>query len=482
MYTPAVARLLGIDIGTSGTKALLVDETGKVLASAEAAYPLSTPRPGWAEQDPEDWWRAVQSCIAQIGVKPDAIGLTGQMHGSVFLDGDENVVRPALLWCDQRTQAEVGQIEEIVGHDRIRQITCNPPLTGFQAPKALWLRENEAENFSKTEKVLLPKDFIVRRLAGVFTSDVSDASGTGLLDVRARQWSGEVLSSLGLDRGLFPEVVESSTIVGHTREGVPVVAGAGDQAAGAVGVGAVVPGVVSVSLGTSGVVFTSVQQPEPNETGSVHVFCHANRSWHAMGVMLSCGGALRWVRDTLFPGSSYDEMATMAKQAPVGSEGLFFQPTLAGERCPFVDPQATGAFAGLTLAHGRGHIARSVFEGVSFGIGQCLGAVTQNSGRPEKLRVTGGGARSRFWLQMLSDVTGTTCVTMESDDGPAFGAALLAGVGVGIWKDVVEATRETVRERDRFDPSGTRYENAMEQYKRLYPVLKDWAASPFGLK
>jgi xylulokinase len=330
--------------------------------------------------------------------------------------------------------------------------------------------------------LLLPKDYIAWKLTGEFSTDVSDASGTGFLDVRRREWSDEILEGLDVRTGILPRVYESDEIVGKTSEGVPVVAGAGDQAAGGIGVGAVRPGTMSVSLGTSGVVFTADDNPRPNFSGSVHVFGHANRSWLSMGVMLSCGGALRWVRDTFFSGQSYDEMAELAQAAPAGSEGVFFLPTLAGERCPFVDPHATAALAGMTLAHGRGHLARAAFEGISFGLALCLDSVTAGAARPSRLRLTGGGSRSDFWVQLLADVTQTPCVTMESDNGPAFGAAILAGVGIGIWKDVEQASEAMVREQRVIEPGNSQYENVIAKYKRLYPALKDWAASPFGLK
>ena len=482
MYTLTVARLLGIDVGTSGSKALVIDETGQVLKEAEVAYPLMTPQPGWAEQDPEDWWRAVQQCLGSLDLDVDAIGITGQMHGSVFLDESGNVVRPALLWCDQRTLAETAEIEDRVGHSRIRDITYNPPLTGFQAPKALWLRNNEPENYAKVQKLLLPKDFIAWKLTGSFSTDVSDASGTGFLDVKTRQWSADVVSELGVPSEWLPPVFESDQIVGRTESGIPVVAGAGDQAAGAVGVGAVTSEVVSLSLGTSGVAFKSTDRPKPNQTGAVHVFCHANRSWHNMGVMLSCGGALRWARDVLFPDMDFDMMAELALSVEPGADGLVFQPTLAGERCPVVDPLATAAFAGLRLSHGRAHLARAVFEGVSFGMASCLEAVLQGGVAPGTLRVTGGGAKSTFWVQMIADVTQTPCVVLESDNGPAFGAALLAGVGTGVWQNIEVASQATVRERKRFEPNDKRFANVHAKYKRLYPALKDWAASPFALE
>lgn len=437
-----MAKLLGLDIGTSGVKALLVDEHGVVLASAHAEVPLSTPKPGWSEQNPVDWWKATESCIAQIGETPDAVGLSGQMHGSTFLDVEGEVIRPALLWNDQRTSEQVAAIDRIVGHDRIRQITANPPLTGFQLPKLLWLRDNEPEAFARVRQVLLPKDYIRYRLTGTYATEVSDASGTGAFAVAERTWSHEVFEKLGIDPTWFPDCHESDEISGHWNA-IPVVGGGGDQAAGAVGTGAVVPGLVSVSLGTSGVVFSAQDDATYDPEGATHTFCHANRSWHRMGVMLSCGGALRWFRDVFAPGSSYDEIAAMA--ASVDAEGVAFLPYLAGERCPWNRSDLTGAFLGLTLAHGRAHLARAVFEGITMGICDALDAVAPGT-KPDRLRVTGGGAKSPFWRQMIADMTGVPVVTLAVDEGPAYGAALLAGVGIGIWPDIATATSQVIRE------------------------------------
>ena len=370
-----MAKLLGIDVGTSGCKVLLIDGHGRILRSASAEYPLSTPRPGWSEQNPEDWWTGVVSCLEEIGEeKPDAIGLTGQMHGAVFLDEREAVVRPAILWNDQRTVEECAEIDATVGQERVRATTCNPPLTGFQAPKLLWLRNHELSNYQRTRHVLLPKDYIRLKLTGHRATEVSDASGTGLFDVPNRRWATAMMAALEIDPMLFPSCAESSLATTHTQAvaglalGIPVVGGGGDQAAAAVGTGAVVPGVVSVSLGTSGVVFTAIDGPNFDPSGATHTFCHANGGWHAMGVMLSCAGALRWYRDTVQPGSSYDAISAEAATVPAGCEGLTFLPYLTGERTPHNDPLARGAWAGLSLAHGRAHMARAVFEGATFGL------------------------------------------------------------------------------------------------------------------
>lgn len=476
-----MAKLLGIDVGTSGCKVLLIDEDGRILKSASAEYPLHIPQPMWSEQDPEDWWNGVQSCLKEIGgANPDAIGLTGQMHGAVFLDEANQVIRPAILWNDQRTVAECEEIDRVVGKEAVRRITGNPPLTGFQLPKILWLRNHEPENYRRLRKVLLPKDYIRFRLSGVFAGEVSDASGTGVFDVPGRRWSTEMMSALDLSPSLFPEIAESSVATSVTkdhedlRDGIPIVGGGGDQAAGAVGTGAVEPGVVSVSLGTSGVVFSAIESAQYDPGGAVHTFCHANGGWHAMGVMLSCGGALRWYRDTFGNGKSYDQIAEGAAKIPAGSEGLTFLPYLTGERSPHNDPYARASWSGATLAHGSDHFARSVFEGISFGLRDGFDALKNLGARGGEIRVTSGGAKSEFWVQMLADVFQSPCTTLESDEGPAFGAAILAGVGSGIWPSVQVACRVVIRPKTRLEPSGIDYSKAQNKYRALYSSLKDW--------
>ncbi len=485
MQNGRVAKLLGIDVGTSGAKALLIDERGQVLRAASASYPLLAPKPLWTEQNPEDWWRGVCSCIREIGEPaPDAIGLTGQMHGAVFLDREGAPLRPAILWNDQRTVAESEEIDRLAGAESVRRITRNPPLTGFQAPKILWLRRNEPDNFAKTALVLLPKDYIRLRLSGSSCTDVSDASGTALFDVPARDWSEELFLSLGLPQSLVPQAYESFEVCSETNgeggldKGLPTVAGAGDQAAGAVGAGAVVPGLVSVSLGTSGVAFTALEAPSFDPGGAAHTFCHANGAWHAMGVMLSCGGALEWFRSVFAPAMSFDELAAAASHAPPGAEGLCFLPYLAGERTPHNDPTARGAFVGATLAHRFEHFARAVFEGVTFGLLDCMGTLRELGASPESLRVTGGGAKSGFWVQMLADCSRLACGGLAVDEGPAFGAAILAGVGIGLWPDVATACSEAVREKEVTMPSGMDYSAAYRRYGELYPSLSSWFSMP----
>lgn len=470
-----MAQLLGIDIGTSGCKVLLIDETGKIIHQASSEYPLSVPQARWSEQNPEDWWAGVQKCLAEIGdPRPDAIGLTGQMHGAVFLDKEFQVIRPAILWNDQRTVEECAEMDAVVGHENLVRATCNPPLTGFQAPKVLWLRKHEPEHYSRVRHVLLPKDFIRLKLTGALKTEVSDASGTGVFNVAERRWATEVMAPLGLDPGHFPEAYESSVASATTGSGVPVVGGGGDQAAAAVGTGAVERGVISVSLGTSGVVFTAIDSPEYDPSGAAHTFCHANGSWHAMGVMLSCGGALKWYRDTLSSGRTYDGIAEDSESAEAGSGGLTFLPYLTGERCPHNDPFAKAAFAGLTLGHRRAEMSRAVFEGVSFGLLDCLQLLRSLGADANEIRVTSGGAKSKFWLQMLANVFQAPCTTLVVDEGPAFGAAILAGVGIGIWPDTPTACKAVIKRRAVFEPNGTDYSNAYARYRSLYEATRNW--------
>ncbi len=473
-----MAKLLGIDVGTSGCKVLLIDENGTVLKQASAEYPLSVPRPMWSEQNPEDWWQGVQTCLAELNEpNVDAIGVTGQMHGAVFLDENDQVIRPAILWNDQRTVEECKEMDQKVGLERLRSITCNPPMTGFQAPKLLWLRNHEPENFKKVQTVLLPKDYIRFRLTGVKATEVSDASGTGLLDVPNRTWSHEMLQALDLNESLFPRCFESSEVSGKTDLGIPVVGGGGDQAAGAVGTGAVTEGIISVSLGTSGVVFTALKAANYDRAGAAHTFCHANGQWHAMGVMLSCGGALRWYRDTITPGLTYDQISAEASAVAPGCEGLTFLPYLTGERCPHNDPYARATFAGMTLGHTRSHISRAVFEGISFGLLDGMNLLLNLGTTASEIRVTSGGAKSPFWVQMLADVFEKPCSTLECDEGPAYGAAILAGVGIGIWPNVEVACARSIKIRSQVSPSSTNYHASYTKYRDLYVKTRDWNPS-----
>lgn len=497
--------LLGIDIGTSGTKALIMNEEGRALGSGTVDYPLSTPQPGWAEQNPEDWWRAtvaaIRAACERAQVAPEAIagvGLSGQMHGSVFLDEDGQVLRPAILWCDQRTALQCEQITEKVGRDRVVAITCNPVLTGFTAPKIVWLKEHEPEIYGRVRKVLLPKDYIRFRLTGEFATEVSDASGTSLFDVPHRCWSGEILEALQIPECWLARVYESPEVSGRIhspaasetglKEGTPVVGGAGDQAAGAVGNGIVSPGVISISLGTSGVVFAFADQPVMDPKLRTHTFCHAvPNKWHVMGVMLSAGGSLRWYRDTLAEAEvdlaprlgvdPYDLITAQAAQAPIGSEGLLFLPYLTGERTPYPDPHARGVFFGLGLRHDKRHLARAVLEGISFGLRDSFEILREMAVPIQEVRVSGGGARSQVWREILSAILNASLTQATAEEGPAFGVALLAGVGVGVYPSVQEACARTITARPVTQaPSPVAvaaYEEYYQLYRALYPSLQN---------
>lgn len=489
--------LLGVDVGTSGVKALLIDSFGAVIASASESYPLYTPQPLWAEQNPDDWWHAtctaIRRMLAQAGVdaaQVRGVGLSGQMHGSVFLDERGESIRPALLWCDQRTADECAWITERVGAQQVLQTTLNPVLTGFQAGKIIWLRRHEPENYARVRHVLLPKDFIRYRLTGVFATEVSDASGTALFNVPRRDWAYAMLDALELPSEWFPKAYESPEITGRITaqaaqatglaEGTPVVGGGGDQAAGAVGVGVVQAGYASVSVGTSGVVFAHLQQPQVDPQYRTHTFCHAvPGAWHIMGVMLMAGGALHWYRETFAPETPFDALVREAEAVPSGAEGLLFAPYLSGERTPYPDPQARGAFVGLTLAHTRAHATRAVLEGVAFGLRDSL-EILQAMGVPlRELRLTGGGAKSPLWRAILASVFGQSVQTLQAEEGPAYGVALLAGVGIGIWGSVPEACVATPQLAETTDPDPNAqavYEQLYPRYRQLYPALRPfWA-------
>jgi xylulokinase len=495
--------LLGIDIGTSGTKTLLIGEDGAVLASATAEYPLSTPRPGWAEQEPRHWWEATQSTVREVlqkaGVGGDAVrgvGLSGQMHGSVFLDARNEVLRPALLWCDQRTAAQCEWITNTVGAERVVELTSNPVLTGFTAPKVIWLRDHEPETYARVRKVLLPKDYIRHCLTGAFATEVSDASGTAMFHVRERRWATELLDAIEVPRDWMPECFESEVPSARIsaegaaatglKVGTPVVGGGGDQAAGAVGNGIVESGIISSTVGTSGVVFAYSDEPAVDPKLRLHTFCHAVRGkWHQMGVMLSAGGSFRWYRDTLASAEvhvaramavdPYVLIAQEAAGAPPGCEGLIFLPYLTGERTPYPDPNARGVFFGLTLRHDRRHLSRAVLEGVAYGLRDSF-EILEEMGVPiREVRASGGGARSPLWRQIQADVTGREHVTINVDEGPAFGVALLAGVGTGVWSSAAEACRATIQVVDHCRPEAEGravYDSYYPVYRGLYPALK----------
>lgn len=470
--------LIGIDVGTTGIKAVALAPDGEVLGVAEENYELQTPHPGWAEQDPEVWWQAVGRALARLGDDPVGIGLTGQMHGLVCLDANDRPLRPAILWNDQRTGAECAEIEDKLGLGRLVELTGNRALTGFTAPKLLWLRKNEPDVYAKIAHICLPKDYVRLKLTGELAIDVADASGTLLFDVAARRWSDELLAALDIPAQWLPRVLESPEVSGLTDAGVPVAAGAGDQAAGALGVGVVRPGPLSVVLGTSGVVFTALPSFVSDPEARLHVFCHAAPdTWHAMGVMLSAAGSLHWIRGVL--DAPYETLLAEAESWAPGSEGLLFAPYLSGERTPYPDPDVRGAFYGLDLRHDRGALCRAVLEGVSFGLRDSLELIRQLGATPESARVSGGGARSDLWLKILASVLGMPLESMSVSEGAAFGAALLGGVAAGVFADVEEAVSTCVHPARVIEPDAAWVEDYQERYadfRSLYPSLRQVGA------
>lgn len=467
----------GLDVGTSGVKGLAVDADGSVVAAAEAGYPLSTPRPGWAEQDPEDWWRAAEAVLARLHAAagpPEGIGLSGQMHGLVVLDSHDRVLRPAIIWNDQRTSEQCVEIEATLGLERLIALTGNRALTSFTAPKLLWLRHNEPEVFARIARIALPKDYVRLRLCGEHATDVADASGTLLLNVAERRWSEEMLEALAFEPEWLPRVLESGQVSGATAAGVRVAAGAGDQAAGALGVGVDRPGPVSVVLGTSGVVFAALERFAVDPQVRVQTFCHAiPDTWHAMGVMLSAAGSLRWLQAIL--GADYDVLTAEASTWSPTTEGLSFLPYLAGERTPHDDPNARGAYAGLSLRHDRGALVRALLEGVAFGLRDSLDLICELGGRPALGRVSGGGARSEEWLRIVASVLELPLERVAVEDAAAFGAALLGGVAGGVWPDVPTAVAAAVRPRALIEPVPgwiEPYRAGRERFRALYPALR----------
>ena len=459
--------LVGLDVGTSGVKALALSTAGEVVARAERAYGLSTPRPGWAEQEPEDWWRAAEEALDALAVAPASIGLSGQMHGLVVLDEQERVLRPAILWNDQRTGAECAEIEERLGLDRLIATTGNRALPGFTAPKLLWLRRHEPETYARIRHVLLPKDYVRLRLTGERAIDAADASGTLLFDVANRRWSDSVLDALELPAEWLPPAYESTEI-----------GAAGDQAAGALGVGVDRPGPLSVVLGTSGVVFAALADYRHEPEARLHAFCHAvPDTWHAMGVMLSAAGSLSWLHAAL--GSpAYEELLAEAERWEPATEGLLFQPYLQGERTPHADPDARGAFVGLTLRHDRGALVRAVLEGVAYGLRDSLELLRGLGVELDVGRVSGGGARSDLWLRIVASVLELPLERTVVEEGAAFGAALLGGVAGGVFADAHEAVAACVRVRDRIEPEPDwrdAYADGYARYRRLYPALRELA-------
>ena len=474
-----MTALVGLDVGTTGVKAIAISPDGEILARAERGYPLSTPQPGWSEQNPEDWWQASEAALDDLGVQDVAgIGLSGQMHGLVVLDDAERVLRPAILWNDQRTAAECVEIEERVGLERLIALTGNRALTGFTAPKLLWLRNHEPETYARIKHVLLPKDYVRLRLTGERAIDASDASGTLLLDVANRRWSGDVLDALEVPREWLPPVLESPEISGRTVAGTAVAAGAGDQPAAALGVGIDGPGPLSVVLGTSGVVLAVLPAYQADPQARVHAFCHAvPGAWQAMGVMLSAAGSLQWLHDVAAPGVSFDALLDEAAYWEPGAEGLVFLPYRAGERTPHADPDARGAFVGLELRHDRGALVRAVLEGVAFGLRDSLELLLALGVQADRGRASGGGARGRLWLKIVASVLGVPLELTAVEEGSAFGAALLGGVAGGVFSDVHDAVARCMRVRDVVEPNpawATTYAELYPSYRSLYPTLKGW--------
>lgn len=495
-----MAFLLGIDIGTSGTKTVLFDEQANVIATDTQEYPLYQPHNGWAEQDPEDWWKGVYTSIHNVILKSGirdikGIGLSGQMHGLVLLDRDGNVLRKSIIWCDQRTGKECEEITKIVGKDRLIQITANPALTGFTASKIRWVQNHEPEIYEKTAKILLPKDYIRYRLTGEFATEVSDASGMQLMDIGKRQWSREILDILEIDPALLGKMYESSEVTGTlTKEaseltgvpaGTPVVGGAGDQAASAVGNGVVTSGIASSTIGTSGVVFVSTDQMRIDPKGRVHTFCHAiPNTWHVMGVTQGAGLSLKWFRDQFCQEEisvaerlgidPYVLMDKIAETVEPGSGGVIYLPYLMGERTPHLDPDARGVFFGLSAIHTKAHLMRAVMEGVAFSLKDCMEIIRGMGAQVNEIRVSGGGGRSHLWRQMQANAYGMDVSTINSSEGGALGVAILAGVGTGVYSSVPEACSQMIRVKTtQCVEDAQRYQKNYQLYQGIYQSLKN---------
>jgi xylulokinase len=494
------ARVLGIDVGTGGTRALIVGDDGRIIASAtEEHEAFASPKIGWAEQRPEDWWRAagiaVRKALAQANLTGDQIscvGFSGQMHGAVMLDAAGDVVRPALIWCDVRTEKQCQELNERIGAERLIRLTCNPALPNFTLTKLLWVRENEPDNWKRVRYVMLPKDYVRFRLTGERAIDVADASGTLMLDVAGRKWSAEVLEAAQIDVSLLPAVFESPDICGKISAagaqatglaaGTPVVAGAGDQAAGATGMGIVTPGAVSATIGTSGVVFAATDRPALDPRGRLHTFCHAVPGrWHVMGVTQAAGLSLRWFRDRFECPSSkpgvdpYEKLTAEAATVPAGADGLLWTPYLMGERTPHLDGEARGALVGLTASHTRAHIVRAILEGVAFSLKDTFTIFAEMNVPVKRIRLGGGGARSPLWRQIQADVYGHEVEIVEAEEGAAYGAAILAGVGAKVWPSVDAACDAIVRVVDRIQPNPASVEVMQKNYaayRRVYPATK----------
>jgi xylulokinase len=498
-----MAYLIGIDVGTSGTKTVLFDEKGKTIASDTQEYPLYQPYNGWAEQDPEDWWKAsyrsIRNVLNKSGVKPNevkGVGLAGQMHGLVLLDAENKVLRKSIIWCDQRSSLECEQITSAIGAERLIEITANPALTGFTASKIKWVMNNEPEVYDKARKILLPKDYIRFCLTGEFATEVSDASGMQLLNVPERQWSCEILSRLGIDKNMLGKVYESKEVTGFVNKqaaeltglavGTPVVGGAGDQAAGAVGNGVVKPGIVSSTIGTSGVVFAYTDKAVIDPGGRVHTFCHAvPNTWHVMGVTQGAGLSLQWFRNNfcseemktagLIDADVYNLLEKAAEQVDIGGGGLIYLPYLMGERTPHLDPDCRGVFFGISARHGKREFIRAIMEGVAYSLRNCLDVIKEMGIPAEEIRASGGGGKSYLWRQIQADLFGAPICTINSGEGPALGAAILAGVGTGIYNSVPEACDQTIKvvTRQNFDPKNKeKYEGFYKLYNNIYKSLR----------
>ena len=465
--------LIGIDVGTSGTKTALFDTDGNIIRSETVEYPMSQPKSGWAEQNPEDWWNAVQTTLQAVGLENVAgIGLSGQMHGLVMLDADGEVIRPAILWCDQRNAAECEELTELIGASKLIEITANPALTGFTASKILWVKKHEPENFKRCRHILLPKDYIRYKLTGKFATDVSDASGTQLLDVPKRCWSAKILEKLEIDSALMPKVYESAEITGYYR-GIPVAAGGGDNACSAVGCGVVHEGNAFTTIGTSGVVYAHTNKPVIDLHGRVHTFCCAvPGKWHVMGVTQAAGLSLNWFREQFAKELSYPEMDQQAASVSHGAEGLFYLPYLMGERTPHLDPDARGVFFGISARHERRHFIRAVMEGVAFSLRDCLEVLKEMKIPVQDMLAVGGGAKSKFWCKILSDVYQVPIRLLKLSEGAAFGAAILAGTAAGVYTSVEDACDRLIREVSVVEPE-LNYEKMYDIYRELYHSLKD---------
>jgi len=495
---------LGIDVGTGGTRALVIDARGTVVASASAEHQhFASPKPGWAEQDPRDWWKACGEAVRKTLQTSEAkaediacVGFSGQMHGAVLLDASDEVVRPALIWCDQRSEPQSLELEKIFGRDTLIRLTCNPPLTNFTLTKFLWVRENEPEKWDRVAHVMLPKDYVRFRLTGERAIDMADASGTLLLDVAKRRWSEEVLAKTGIKESMLPGLFESPEVCGKVnatgaeatglKAGTPVVAGAGDQAAGAVGMGIARVGAVSATIGTSGVVFASTDRPAMDPAGRLHTFCHAIPGrWHVMGVTQAAGLSLRWYRDNFGSASPavhkkdgrdpYDVFAEEATKAPVGSEGAFWVPYLMGERTPHLDPNARAALIGLTASHSRAHVIRAIMEGVAYSLKDTFTIFEEMKIPVTSIRLGGGGARSPLWRQIQADVYGREVEIVAAEEGAAYGAAILAGAGGGAWSSVEQACGAVVRVAKRIAPNPkdcATMHQGYHTYRKIYPALQ----------